>query len=136
MGRAAGMPGSVSHVDDDDPLRLRSARFLNQSVQVVRVAAEQHDWAFQLEGCGSDYGIDGTPVARKPGRPEQLAGSASDLGGDWHDGDPRQHTVHGGIARTASKCLRQGYRTHRHPGAPSAGTVKVCTGPGVTRRKL
>lgn len=38
--------------------------------------SEQQEWAFQPEGCGSHNGIDGTPVARKPSRPEQFTSSA------------------------------------------------------------
>jgi hypothetical protein len=38
--------------------------------------SEQQERAFQPEGCGSHNGIDGTPVARKPSRPEQFTSSA------------------------------------------------------------
>lgn len=77
-----------------------------------------------------------TPVARKPGRPEQFASSARDLGVHWHDSDSGQHTVHGRITRTASKCLRQGDRTHGDLGAPSEGTLEICTGAAITGRKF
>jgi hypothetical protein len=37
---------AVSHADDDDPLLFRPVRLLDKPVHVVRIAGEQHDWAF------------------------------------------------------------------------------------------
>jgi hypothetical protein len=35
-----------SHVDDGGALCLRSACFLNELAEIVRIVGEQHDWAF------------------------------------------------------------------------------------------
>jgi hypothetical protein len=40
--------GVTSDMDDCHALRLRVLWFFNQPAQIVRVAGQQHDWAFQF----------------------------------------------------------------------------------------
>lgn len=75
------------NADDSDSLRLRPLWFFDEPAQIVRVAGQQHDRAFQFKRSGSHHCVDGTTMTRKACRPEQLTGPARDLGSHWHDGN-------------------------------------------------
>jgi hypothetical protein len=114
-----------SHADDDDPLRLWPIRFLGESVEIVRIAGEQHDWTFQPECRGSHDGIDGAPMTGKPGHPEQLASPARDAGRHRQDGNSGEHAVHGSITRATPEYFGQGDRANDNPGAARPSSVQV-----------
>jgi hypothetical protein len=53
-----------SDVDDGDPLGLGLTGFLDQPGQVIRVAGEQYDGAFEAKRGSCHHGVNGTPMAR------------------------------------------------------------------------
>ena len=120
-------------MDDSDSLRLRQLWFFDEPAQIIWVASQQHDRAFQFKRRGGNDSIDGTTMARKACRPEQLARPACDLSSHWHDGDPREHPMHSRITRTTPENFRQGNRAHGEPRAPRAGGVQMGTCARITR---
>ena len=123
-------------MDDGDSLRLRLVRFFDEPVQIVRVAGEQHDRAFELECRRSHDGIDSAPMTGKPGRSEQVSGMACDTGRYWHDRDSGEHTVHASITRTSPEHFGQRDRANGNPGTPGPSAVQVGMCPRIARRQL
>jgi hypothetical protein len=77
-----------------DPLALGATRLFDQSIEIVRVAGEQHDGTSQFHRSGRDYRVDRTPVPRQTCDTKQFTSGSPMLGSHRHDHDPGQHAVH------------------------------------------
>ena len=92
--------------------------------------------AFHFERGGATTGINGTPVPREAGGPEQLSLPRRAIASVTEMTTLASHAVHGSITRSAAQRLGQRGSHSRLPGTPVTGTVQIAARAGIARRQL
>jgi hypothetical protein len=121
----------ASDTCDRYALRFPTACFLGQAGQVFRVASEQDDRPGLLERDHGQKRIEGAPVTRQSGPPEQFAGRPPLRLIDRDYRYPAEHAVHAGVRRPASQDFGKSRRGGNDVAMPPSSNLEDVPRPRV-----
>jgi hypothetical protein len=110
--------------------------FLGETRQVSGVAGQQNGRPRLGKRDNGEERVEGAPVTRQPGAPEQLARSAALLLINRDHCHSAEHTVHASVPGRAAEDLGESRRGRHDAATPPSGSLEAASGLRVTASQL